>query len=74
MIARHPGVVFIDFAEARFPVVKLAGSDADPGEEAGRGNISFVAPVADEIDDLIADVVSDPLSGQGPPRLFFSSV
>ena len=74
MIARHPGVVFIDFAEASFPVVKLAGADADPREEAGRGDIGFVAPVADEIDDLIADVVGDPLAGQGSPRLFFSSV
>jgi hypothetical protein len=66
--------MFIDFAEACFPVVKLAGADADPGEEVGRGDVGFVAPVADEIDDLIADVVGDPLSGQGSPRLFFSSV
>jgi len=74
MIARHPGVVFIDFAEACFPVVELAGADLDPGEEAGRGDVGFVAPGADEIDDLIADVVGDPLAGQGSPRLFFSSV
>jgi hypothetical protein len=74
MIARQPVVVFIDFAEARFPVVELAGADADPGEEASRGDVGFVAPVADEIDDLIAGVVGDPLTGQGSPRLFFSSV
>jgi hypothetical protein len=74
MIAWHPGVVFIDFAKASFPVVKLAGADADPGEEADRGDVGFVAPGADEIDDLIADVVGDPLAGQGSPRLFFSSV
>jgi hypothetical protein len=66
--------VFIDFAEACFPVVELAGADADPGEEAGRGDVGFVAPGADEIDDLIAGVVGDPFASQGSPRLFFSSV
>ena len=72
MIAWHPGVVFIDFAEARFPVVELAGADADPGEEASRGDVGFVAPRADEIDDLIAGVVGDPLAGQGSPRFFLA--
>jgi hypothetical protein len=52
--------VFVDFAEAVFPVVELAGADADPGEEATSGDLRLVAPVADEIDDLVAVVVGDP--------------
>jgi hypothetical protein len=52
--------VLIDLAEAVFPVVELAGADADPGEEATSRNLRLVAPVADEIDDLIAVVVGDP--------------
>jgi hypothetical protein len=60
MISRHPGVVFIDFAVASLPVVELAGGDADPGEEAAQGDVGFVGPGADEIDELIAAVVGDP--------------
>ena len=33
MIARHKGVVFIDFAESGFPIVEFAGGDADPADE-----------------------------------------
>jgi len=60
MIARHPGVVFIDAAEAMSPVVVLAGADADPGEEATSRDVGLVAPGADEIDEFIAGIVGDP--------------
>jgi hypothetical protein len=60
MIAWHPGVVFIDFAEAMFPVVELAGADADPGQEAPGRNFGLVAPVPDEVDNGIAGVMGDP--------------
>lgn len=33
MIARDPGVVFVDFSEAIFPIVEFAVTDADPWEE-----------------------------------------
>jgi len=33
MVARDPGVVLVDFAEALLPVAELARADADPGEE-----------------------------------------
>ena len=42
------------------PVVVLAGADADPGQEATDGDLGLVAPVADEIDELIAGVVGNP--------------
>src|SRR4029077_7813662 len=73
-VAWHPGVVFIDFAEACFPVVELARRDADPGQEARRGDRGLAAPGADEIDELIAGIVRDTAAGQSSPRLFFSSV
>jgi len=60
VIARHPGVVLVDLAEALFPVVELAGADADPGQEATDGDVRLVAPYPDEIDELIANIVENP--------------
>jgi hypothetical protein len=60
MVARHPGVVLVDLAEAVFPIVELAGADADPRQEATDGDVGLVAPGADEIDEDIARVVGDP--------------
>jgi hypothetical protein len=72
VVAWDPGVVFVDLAEAFFPVVELAGADADPGEEATDGDVRLVAPDADEIDDGVTGVVRDPASGQLSPRLFLA--
>ncbi len=71
MVARDPGVVFVDFAEAVLPVVEFAGLDAEPALEARRRDVGLVAPGADEIDDGVACVVGDPLAGQGSPSSFF---
>ena len=60
VVARHPGVVLVDLAEALLPVVELAGADADPGQEATSRDVRLVAPGADEIDDGIAAVVRHP--------------
>ena len=60
VVARHQGVVLVDFAEAVFPVVELAGSDAEPGGEATSRDVGLVAPVADEINDGVAGVVGNP--------------
>ena len=60
VIARDPGVVLVDFAEALFPVVELAGADADPGEEATSRDAGLVAPSADEIDEGVTGVVGYP--------------
>src|SRR5437588_301695 len=64
MVAWHPGVVFVDFAKAQLPIVEFAGSDADPGEEAARGDVRLVGPRADEVNDLIAGVMGNPASSQ----------
>jgi hypothetical protein len=60
MIARHPGVVLVDFAEACFPVVELAGADAEPGEKTLAGDLGLVAPGTDEVDEFVAAVMGDP--------------
>jgi hypothetical protein len=63
MVTRHPGVVLVDLAETLFPVVELAGADADPGEEATGGDVRLVAPGADEIDKVVTGIVGDPAAG-----------
>jgi len=60
VVAWDPGVVLVDLAEALLPIVELAGADTDPGEEASDGDIGFVAPGADEVDEFVAGVVGDP--------------
>ena len=60
MIAWHPGVVLVDFAEACTPIFVLAAADADPGHEVRDGDVGFVAPRTDEIDKLVARVMGDP--------------
>ena len=74
MITWHPGVVFVDLAEAATPIFVLAASDADPGHETRDGHLGLVRPGADEIDDGVARIVRDPALGQGSPRFFFNSV
>lgn len=60
VIARNPGVVLVDMAEALNPVVELAGTDADPRQEATSRDGGLVAPSTDEIDDGVAGVVRHP--------------
>jgi hypothetical protein len=43
VVAWHPGVVLVDLAEALLPVVELAGTDADPGQEARDGDVGLVS-------------------------------
>jgi len=73
VVAWHPGVVLVDFAEAFFPVVELAGADADPGQKAPNRDLGLVAPGTDKIDDLVPRVVGRPGAVQASPRVFFSS-
>jgi hypothetical protein len=63
VVARDAGVVFVDFAEAVFPVVELAGGESDPFEEATSREFGLVAPIANEVDDGVAGVVWGPAGG-----------
>jgi hypothetical protein len=74
MIAWDPGVVLVDLAEAFFPVVELAGADADPADDSTEGDFGLVAPGAEEIDDGVTGIVGDPAARQFSPRFFFCSV
>jgi hypothetical protein len=71
VVARDVGVVFVDFAEAMFPVVELAGGESDPFEEATSREFGLVAPIADEVDDGVAGVVRRPAGVQISPSSFF---
>jgi hypothetical protein len=54
--------VLVDFAVALFPVVELAGTQADPAEEAAGGDLGLVGPGVDEVDELVAGIVRNPAS------------
>jgi hypothetical protein len=54
--------VLVDFAVAFFPVMELAGAQRDPVEETAGRDLGLVAPGADEVDELIANVVGNPAS------------
>jgi hypothetical protein len=60
VVARDPGIVFVDLAVAVLPGVPLGGGDAEPQEEASDGDASLVAPAIDKIDNLVAGVVGNP--------------
>ena len=72
VVARHPGVVLVDFAITLFPVMKLALGDAEPAAKAAVRDFRLLGPDANEVDNLVAAVGGDPDAGQGSPRLFFS--
>src|SRR5277367_200319 len=74
MIAGHPGVVLVDAAEPLLPVEELAATNAQPGDEPGLGQFGERRILAHVIDDLVAEVVGDPVGRQGSPRLFFRSI
>jgi hypothetical protein len=74
VIAGDEGVVFVDLAEAVFPVVELAGGESDPLEEATSREFGLVAPVANEVDDGVAGVVGRPAGVQISPSSFFKRV
>jgi len=60
MIARDPGIVLVDLAEAADPIVIFAGADADPGQKPRGRDVGFARPGADEIDDRVARVMGNP--------------
>ncbi len=74
MVTRHPGVVLVDLAEARLPVVELAGADTDPGEDATDGDLGLIGPSPHKIHNLVARIMGDPASAQGSPSSFFNLV
>ena len=60
MIAANQPVVFIDFAIALLPVVKLTGCDTEPFDEPANANLAAGTPAVDKIDQRIAGIVGNP--------------
>jgi hypothetical protein len=57
VIARDPGVVFVDFALVLLPVVELTFGDVAPDDEALDRDLDFVGPGLWVVDDLVAGAV-----------------
>ena len=72
VVAWHPSVMFIDFAIALFPVVELAGAQADPTEKAAASDLGLIGPGADEINEVVAGIVGDPAALYISPRFFLT--
>src|SRR5262249_50563902 len=64
-------VVLVGQPVAGAPVVELARSDPQPGDELSDRDLGALRPPRDVIDDGVADVVGNPGPGQSPPRVFF---
>ena len=64
--------MFVDFTEAFFPIVKLAGAQADPTEKAAGGDLGLIGPGADEINEVVAGIVGNPAALYISPRFFFN--
>jgi hypothetical protein len=73
VVAGYPCVVLVDFSVSVFPVVELAGGNAQPADESAGGQFGLLRPAVDEVDDLVTVVVGGPLSVQIWPRLFFKA-
>jgi hypothetical protein len=73
VVAGYPCVVLVDQAVTVFPVVELAGRNAQPADESAGRQIGLAGPAVDEVDDLVSVIVGGPLSVQIWPRLFFSA-
>jgi hypothetical protein len=71
-IAWDQRIVLVGQAVARAPVVELARGDSQPCDESLDRNLGADGPVANVIDDRVANVMGDPGAGQSSPSSFFS--
>ena len=52
--------MLVEQAVASLPVTEAAPVDVDPADEVGLWELGLLAPVVDEVDDLVACVVGSP--------------
>jgi hypothetical protein len=71
MVTRELGVVLIDPAVSLPPLVELARSEFEPGEQLLRREFRTLAPAIDVIDDFVPGIVGNPNSLQSSPAAFF---
>jgi hypothetical protein len=59
-IARNLAVVLVGLAVAPFPIVKFARTKPQPAQQTLGGQLCANCPVADVIDDFVANIVRNP--------------
>lgn len=64
-------VVLVGLAVPPLPVVEFPALDADPGDEAGGGDLGPLGPSAHEVDDGVTRVGGNPTLVQGSPSAYF---
>ena len=52
--------MFVDLAVALLPGKESAPVDADPSDEVCLWELGLLAPIVDEVDDLVACIVGSP--------------
>ena len=67
-------IVFIDTPVALSPIVKLAGSHAQPVEESPGTDLGLLRPAPEKIHHLVPYIVRHPHLAQSSPRLFFKAM
>ena len=71
MVARHLGVVLIDFSVTVFPVMEFRACYTDPLNNRVSRDIGSLRPLIDVVDNGVADIVGNPFAVQGSPFAFF---
>src|SRR5690554_1855811 len=70
-VARDLPVVRVGLAVTMFPVVILAGRQADPAEQLADSDLRPFSPILDVINDLVSCIRGNPATFQSSPLAFF---
>ena len=62
MIAGNEQVVLVDFAVAIPPLVILRDGEFNPAQQAQRADFAACREPLDEVDEIVTDVVGNPVS------------
>lgn len=71
MVTGNQGVVFVRLAVAVFPLVEFPGGESEPTQHQDQCQPGQQPVVLDEVDDLVPQVMRDPVSVQLSPHSFF---
>jgi hypothetical protein len=63
VVARDFAVVLVGVSVALSPLVELAFGDVEPLDELSYGQLGFLRPFGDKIDNRVAGIVGDPAAG-----------
>jgi hypothetical protein len=74
VVAGDLRVVLVDLAVTLLPLEQLGAMNAEPGDEPLGDDLGLLAPLGDEVDDLVSNVVGNPATRQGSPSSFFNVV